>query len=240
VAEKKSVPNQGADLLRQQLYALQVKVMELQAKYKETHPLLVAAKEQLAQAKQEMARQVGQRTETTDNINTIYRDLSLELNREQGITAGLKARQAELASQKQSVIASLRALNAQEIKIDQLARQADLARDKYMQYSRKLEEARIDNALENENISNVSIVQSATLAEKPISPSKPLVVIATFMLAIAGTVGLVLAEERFDLSKVMHSITGNGEINGTRTKPRVVARRRNGRPQTASQPQPPM
>jgi uncharacterized protein involved in exopolysaccharide biosynthesis len=235
VAEKKSVPNQGADLLRQQLYALQVKVMELQAKYKDTHPLLVAAKEQLAQAKQEMAKQVGVRTETTDNINTIYRDLSLELKREQGVMAGLKARQAQLAQQKESVVASLRNLNGQEIKIDQLARQAELARDKYMQYSRNMEEARIDKALENEKISNVSIVQSATLAEKPISPSKPLVVIATLMLAIAGTIGLVLAQERFDLTKLIQSISGKGEANGVRTKPRVVARRGPRRPQTTPQ-----
>jgi uncharacterized protein involved in exopolysaccharide biosynthesis len=239
VAEKKSVPNQGADLLRQQLYALQVKVMELQAKYKDTHPLLVAAKEQLAQAKAEMARQVGERTETTDNINTIYRDLSLELKREQGVTAGLKARQRELAHQKESVLASLQALNGQEIKIDQLARQADLARDKYMQYSRNMEEARIDQALENEKISNVSIVQSATLAEKPVSPSKPLVIAATLMLAIAGTIGLVLANERYDLMKVVRSLTAKGDGNIVQPRPRVVARRRNGRAAAAPQPQPP-
>lgn len=235
VAEKKSVPNQGADLLRQQLYALQVKVMELQAKYKDTHPLLVAAKEQLAQAKQEMAKQVGERTETTDNINTIYRDLSLELKREQGIMAGLKARQTELAQQKESVVASLRALNSQEIKIDQLARRADLARDKYMQYSRNMEEARIDKALEAEKISNVSIVQSASLAEKPVSPSKPLVVIATLMLAIGGTIGLVLAQERFHLAQLIQSVSGKGEVPGIHTRPRVVGRRRTRPPQAAPQ-----
>jgi polysaccharide biosynthesis protein PslE len=48
---KKSMPNQGADLLRQQLYALQVKSMELNSRYSDAHPLVQAANEQLNQTR---------------------------------------------------------------------------------------------------------------------------------------------------------------------------------------------
>jgi uncharacterized protein involved in exopolysaccharide biosynthesis len=223
-ASKKSMPNQGADLLRQQLYALQVKSMELKSRYSE----------QLKEAKRVVAQQADERMETTDDINTIHRDLSLELKREQSLVAGLKARQVELSHQKDLVLVSLRAVNDQDLKIDQLTRQADLARDRFMQYSRNMEEARIGKALASEGISNVSIVQSAVLAEKPVSPSKPLVVVATLLLALAGTIALVLASERFGNPMTGGENSNNGEAHGDQVKPRVVSRRLNG----LSQPSP--
>ena len=134
---------------------------------------------------------------------------------------------------------ALRAVNDQDLKIDQLTRQADLARDRFMQYSRNMEEARIGKALASEGISNVSIVQPAVLAEKPVSPSKPLVVVATLLLALAGTIALVLANERFGNSVTREQKSTNGELPSDRLKPRVVSRRLNGLSQPAPQPQVP-
>lgn len=240
VAEKRNVPNQGADLLRQQLYALEIKVMELKAKYQDSQPLLVAAKEQLADAKRVMAQQVGERAETTDNINTIYRELSLALKRERGVVAGLKSRTAELSRQKEAVVAELRTINSQDLKIDQLSRTADLARDKYIQYSRNIEESRIDKALANEKISNVSVVQPATFAEKPISPSKPLVAVATLVLAIVGAIGIVPATVRWEhfLRELNASVSGGD--SGQPAGSRLFDWRRRALPQTAAQTQTPV
>ncbi len=247
IGSKKSVPNQGADLLRQQLYALQVKVMELKARFKETHPLVIAAEEQLAEAKQVLTKQATQRTETTDNINTIYRDLSLELKRDQSQVAGLKARITELSQQKQTVLVALCAVNDEDVKLDQLNRQTDLARDRFMKYSQSMEEARIDKALETDRISNVSIVQAATLAEKPVSPSKPLIVIATLLLAIAGPIAFVLGSERLntwlhpvDAAKNGSETHGIAGTNGTRRRRRVASRRLSPHPQSLSHTQPPV
>jgi uncharacterized protein involved in exopolysaccharide biosynthesis len=228
VGSKKSVPNQGADLLRQQLYALQVKVMDLQSRYSDEHPLVQAAKDQLQEAKRVLAQQADERMETTDDINTIHRELLLELKREQSLVAGLKARSTELARQKETVLAALRQVNDQDLKIDQLARQADLARDRFMQYSRNMEEARIDLALQSERISNVSIVQPAMLAEKPVSPSKPLVAAATLLLAVCGPLAFVMVRERF--GDQSHTDLSNGQPKG-----RVISRRLYGRREPSQQ-----
>jgi hypothetical protein len=80
----------------------------------------------------------------------------------------------------------------------------------------------------------VSVVQSAVLAEKPISPSKPLVVAATILLALAGTIALVLASERYrNLQNDGHD-SANGKVSEERAKQRIVSRRANG----LSQPSP--
>ena len=84
------------------------------------------------------------------------------------------------------------------MKLDQLERQTELARSKYFQYSHNLEDSRISTELENDQISNVSVAQAATLAEKPVSPSKALVIAGTLMLATAGTATLVFASEQLN------------------------------------------
>jgi capsular polysaccharide biosynthesis protein len=56
----------------------------------------------------------------------------------------------------------------------------------------------MDEALDSERITNVNQAQAATLAEKPISPSKVIVGAMTLLLASAGTVALVLGCEKLD------------------------------------------
>jgi uncharacterized protein involved in exopolysaccharide biosynthesis len=157
----------------------------------------------------------------------------------------LTARQSELAQQKDTVLAALRGINDQDLKIDQLNREAELARDKFMQYSRNMEEARIDMALRNERISNISVVQPATLAEKPVSPSKPLVFAATFVMAIAGPLGLMLASERFGSQLPGDDTNGastkhvNGDSSAGRIKRRALSRRLAGQTPITAQTPPP-
>lgn len=222
VDSKKSVPNQGADLLRDQLYALQVKALDLKARYSDTHPLVQAVNAQLADAQKVMNEQTAERVETTDNINPIHRQLALDLKQQEAALASNIGRLAQLSQQKEAVLAELRAVNEHEIKLDQLTRQADLARGKFFQYSEKMEETRMDKELEADRISNVADVQVATLAEKPVRPSKALVGLATMVLAGGGTGALVLASEQ--LSSHRRSLAapvGNGVV-----QPLAIARRR--------------
>jgi uncharacterized protein involved in exopolysaccharide biosynthesis len=157
--------------------------------------LVQAIKQQLEDAKQVVAKQSDQRFETTDSVNPIHRDLSLMLKQDRSVLAGLEARLAELQRQKESVAADLRTANEYDVKIDRLQRQADLARNKFFQYAQNLEEARMDQELENGRISNVSVLQAATFVEKPVSPNKAVVALGTLVVAIFGTASLVLASE---------------------------------------------
>jgi uncharacterized protein involved in exopolysaccharide biosynthesis len=119
------------------------------------------------------------------------------------------------------VLAEVRTVNQHDLKIDQLTRDAELARDKYMQYARTMEEARIDKELQNEGVSNISVAQAASLAEKPVMPARGLTIAATFVLATAGTIGLVLLGERQN-----GSAPTDGEVYAMeRRKPRRRVRR---------------
>jgi uncharacterized protein involved in exopolysaccharide biosynthesis len=210
VASKKSIPNVGADLLRDQLYSLEVKSMDLRARYTETHPLVKAIAEQLAQAERVLAEQSGERLETTDDINPIHRELSLALKQERSVVAGLEARLAKHELQVAGVLGELQALNGYELQIDQLSRDADLARDRFFQYAQKLEEARMDRELQRNQINNLSVVKTASLNERPVSPSKPLVAIATLLFASCGTVAFVLFSEWIHQQPQLMAMNGKG------------------------------
>jgi capsular polysaccharide biosynthesis protein len=68
----------------------------------------------------------------------------------------------------------------------------------YRKYYEKLEQARIDQALEIGKISNISIVQPATFPMVPIKPNKMRNLALGLFLGIFGAVGLAFFSEYID------------------------------------------
>jgi hypothetical protein len=58
-----------------------------------------------------------------------------------------------------------------------------------------MEEARIDKELQGSGISNISVAQKATFAEKPINPTKTMTAAAILLLAAGGTFGIIFFRE---------------------------------------------
>lgn len=198
VSSKTSKPNEGADLLRDQLYEMQVKKINLEARYSEEHPLVKAISDQVKQAEEIVNKQQASREETIDDINPIHRQLLLDYKTQQSSVAGFESRLKKLAAQREQLRKQLVKLNADEIRLAELSREVELANSKVFQYEDKFEQARFDKELESEKVSNVSIVQDATLAQKPISPSKVLIGLATILFSTAAPLALALGLERSD------------------------------------------
>jgi polysaccharide biosynthesis protein PslE len=198
VSSEKSIPNEGADLLRKELYTNQMTLMELKSRLIDNHPLVVATTRQIEEGKRLLDEQGGQRQETVEDINPIYRALNLDRRQQESVLAGLMARVEALETQHAKLRHDLEEFGQHEIAIVQLEQDEQIARDKYLQYTNNLEQSRVDEALEKGNISSVSIAQSATLAEKPISPSKLLVLLGGAFMAIASVVGLIVASEKLN------------------------------------------
>lgn len=198
IASKTRIPNEGRDLKAEQLYALQMKAMDLKARYSESHPLVVAIEQQIRDADEVLNADMKERLQTTDDVNPIHRQLSLELKQQLNLTAGLKARLGQVRQQERAVLKEIKQLNDYEVQLDELEREESIARTKFFQYAESLEEARIDQRMAHARISNVSIPQPATLAEKPVSPSKLLVGLATIVLAVGGTASLILVSEQLN------------------------------------------
>jgi uncharacterized protein involved in exopolysaccharide biosynthesis len=170
----------------------------LEAKYNADHPLVASTRAQVDEAKSMLEKEVDTREETVDSLNENHRALALELAQAEGQLSGFKAQLAELDSQRSAALADLKQLNDFDVEADELERAVNLANAKFHRYANDLEEARIDDELNNQRIINIVVAQEPTFGEKPISPSKMLVGALSLVLATAGTMALVLGSEKFD------------------------------------------
>lgn len=195
-----NVPNTGADLLQNQLYQLEIRKLELESRYSPTHPLVEAVAQQVKEAKKVYAMQRDLRQESVDDMNPLYQELSLQLNLAETQVEAQRARRGQVLKQHEQIASVLKTLNGNEVTLDQLERDVQLASNNYSQYAESFEQSRIDNALQMQRISNLNIVQQATLSHKPVSPRKGIVAALTLMIAAFGTVFLVLGLDRLDTS----------------------------------------
>ncbi|MEN0110925.1 MAG: Wzz/FepE/Etk N-terminal domain-containing protein [Planctomycetota bacterium] len=196
VASKKSVPNAGADLMREKLYELQVRQADLKARYSDSHPSVIAISRQVEEAENVVDTQQVLREETIDDVNPIHRQLSLDLKQRETELASLDARLGMLSEQETAVRKDLKKLNADALRLALLERDQGILERKYFRYTENREQARIDQELEEENISSIAVAQEPTLAEKPVSPSKLLVGLGSLFLAFAGTAATLIGLEQ--------------------------------------------
>ena len=101
------------------------------------------------------------------------------------------------------MIKRLELLNDNEVKLASMSRQLEVAQANYRTYADKLEEARINRELDYDRISNVKMVQGPTLVLKPASPKRLLIVLVSFIAALAGSI--VIAQILYSTDSSLHS-----------------------------------
>ena len=193
-------PNVGADNMRDQFYQLQIRERELRSKYTDAHPQVQAMRYQIEQAQEILNARKSTRDRSTTAINPSRQRLKMELLTEQSNVESLVARVTTLQQQHASTHEDLRSLNHSELRIAELQRNLDLTEASYRTYAEKLEQTRIDEALQVQRISNVNVVQSANYISKPVSPMKGLIFALGLIIASMGSYGVAMAAEFCDRS----------------------------------------
>ncbi len=164
--------NEAKDLMREKLYELEIEESKLRSRYSENHPLLEQIQRQRKEAETILKDVPDERTQTTAALNPNQRKLELDLLQAQSRKAALQARQVAVQQQQNELIKDLRALNDHELQLDELERNVQLLDGKYRMHVEKLEQARVNDALGREQISNIKVAQAATFVGKPTAPKK--------------------------------------------------------------------
>lgn len=191
-------PNQGVDLMRDRLYALQLKEQDLLSKYTETSKPVLEIRRQLAEARILLAKEDPNRTQVTQGLNEAHKQTELALLAERANLFSLRAKAREQRIQLASARNDLKAINDSEVSLLQAQREMGIQEANYKKYFDKLEQARIDHALEMVKISNISIVQPASYPIRPVRPKKLLNIALGFFLGILGGIGLAFISEYMD------------------------------------------
>jgi len=83
-----------------------------------------------------------------------------------------RAKAAVLRGQVAQVDGSLRNLDLQDKKMQELKRNSAIMEKNYQTYAERSEEARISEDMNRSKLANVSVIQAATVPAKPVKPKK--------------------------------------------------------------------
>jgi uncharacterized protein involved in exopolysaccharide biosynthesis len=186
--------------MRSRLYELKLKEQELLSKYTDTSIPVMEVRRQIAEAQDQLAKEEATRTEVTTAINITHQQLTLTLHSETATLSSLEAKARVIKDQLAAARGEVQGINETELRIVNLQREMALQDVKYRKYSENQEQARIDQALETNKISNISVVQQATASAKPVRPRKALNLALGFFLGLFGALGLAFFSEYLDHS----------------------------------------
>ena len=189
---------QALQLMKSTLLTLELKRSDMASKYRADYPPLNELDKEIASTKSAIASEKPLGDVTTDQ-NPAYLWIQGELAKAKADLHGYQAKATETETIIHQTMESARKLNTDSIEQQDLTRTAKTAEDNYILYSRKREEARINEALDKDKILNLAV------AEKPSTPSFPTqspLMLGLFgtILAVAATAGMVFTLEYMDPS----------------------------------------
>ncbi|MFQ5627685.1 MAG: GumC family protein [bacterium] len=197
------------------LITMQQELDSLKTKYDELAKIDVnATSEEAAQLARNVTRSIKSRIaqveeallneqsatpqEIAVDVNKTIEKLSDNLRRTQFELIGYQAQEEALAELVAKVKRQSRQVEQNSLTYEALKKKYELTQSNYMLYLKKQEEARISEALDREKVSNVTIVDPATVPLSPIRPNKKLNLILGFLLAIMVAVGMPFGLAYFD------------------------------------------
>ncbi|MBN2315343.1 MAG: polysaccharide biosynthesis tyrosine autokinase [Sedimentisphaerales bacterium] len=189
------VANMAADKMRERLYELQLKEQDLLSKYDEQTRQVREIRRQVAEAQAVLEKEKRVGTETTTGFNTARQQTELSLLTERASISALEMRITCLKQKLAQAQTQLQNLNDKAAKMKSLNREIEIQEGNYLKYAKNLEQARIDQALMADRISNITIVQPATLPIKPVGPRKGLQFFFGLFLGVSGAVALAFVWE---------------------------------------------
>jgi polysaccharide biosynthesis protein PslE len=217
--------NEGTDRMRDQFYALQVREKEAQAKYTDDHPKLRQIHDQVARSKAILDEEERGRKQVTKEPGRLHQQAELTLLAEEPTLASWQAHAHELRTQLAGVHKELAALNDNEMRVASLQREVDLLEADYRKYSNSLEQARIDQQLEAQRMSNIGIVQPASYEPRPVRPRAAMNLLLGICVGLFGALALPLALDQFEDSPRMPEGVEERLAPTLATIPRLKSRR---------------
>jgi len=194
--------NEGTDFLRDRFYGLQVLEEGARAKYADNHPKLREIQEQVAAARQLMEQEERTRTRVTTTPARLREQADKLLLDQEPVLASLRAKAATLQTQLADVRGQMKTFNENQWQIAKLQREIDIQEAEYRKYSVSLGEARVDQALQSQRMSNISVAQPASFSAKPVGPGKLVGLLAGLGIGLFGAVGLAMVAEYLDGSSI--------------------------------------
>jgi len=212
--------------LKAELLELQNKRSTLLMKFQPGYRLVNDVEQQIRATKDAIQREEAPVTvDQTDALNPLRQSVEIELSQAQSRMAGFLAQRSSLSRDLDRSRTQERALEQVTAEYNNLQQQRAIAENDYLLYQKKMEEARIADALDKHNFLNVSVLEDPVPAVLPASRHSGFVLLLGFILAVISSIGSALALDALDGSvrastgftiqtdmPALASVSGGGEV----------------------------
>ena len=176
------VSGSNTDELRSQLNALQRKEQQLLEKYNESSRTVQEARREIELTREQLRKQEAEvRKVNLANIESELKPLEVKV-------ASLKRQLAEVDAQ-------IRSIDYREQEFGDLKRQVAANESNYQVYVKKSEEARISEDLDRRKMTNVSVIEKASVPILPMQTNKQKILGVGLFLSVAFSLGLAFISE---------------------------------------------
>ena len=227
ILDVEGVPNNATDQMRAQLYALELEGEKLRGSRTDEHPLVKSVLNEIAAAKVILAEAEQPRSQQTQGPNRVRKEAELELVRKEALLHALTVQKKALERQLGDTERELQEFNENELRVTDLEREVGILDASYREYAAHVERARIDRSLDAARMTNITVIQPASLDLYPVFPNVPLTFVAGLLVAVLASGAIAFAAESFENRAKIPSVTkerhafpqytrGNGNGNGSR------------------------
>jgi len=201
LSKTQQIISQGEDInhdtmlintLEAQLVGLELRKKELLAKYTNDSRLVQNVNEEIEIVNQKLLEQKAESSGVSHwGINPTYQVLQQELHSSEVDLKSLEAKRNIRSTQLQESYQDLERLNSVEKELNTLQQEVEVDRQNYNLYLGKLEESRISEAMDDEKIASVALIEPVQVPIKPVSPKIFFNLVLGLFFGVVGSIGLV-------------------------------------------------
>jgi uncharacterized protein involved in exopolysaccharide biosynthesis len=206
-------PNPSRQTIKERITTLQGRRAELSTRYAEDSQVLRNLSDEIAALQQILdTESLTLVASETSEANPLRQNFIQSIEQFDVKIAGVQASVVELSSIADRVASQLQKLDAGEAELHIVERELKIAEENYVAFTRRGEEALIDEALDQSRITNISVLRSPSSSIEPVYPPKLLVMGLSLPLGLVLGIGFVLISEyfgdRISTSRDVESIEG--------------------------------
>ncbi len=184
------------DDAKAQLLSLQLKEQGLLQKYNESTDLVINVRKEIKIVQEFIKKQEDDlRGKVRTGQNIVYQEMEKEMIQAQAELSSQTAKSAALNGQILHLDKEIKELDLRENELQDLKREVAANEKNYKTYLEKVEEALISDDLNRLKMTNISVIQAATVPAKPIKPKKALNVALAIILGAVSGLGLAFFSE---------------------------------------------
>lgn len=189
---------QNQQYIQPKILELELQRSELLAKYAPTSVKVRDLDRQIADAKRLMTTNRETLAETTSAINPAYQSLEVDLAQTKAQMAAVTARVEALRTQvadHRTTVAHLREIGSEQERLEQAVA---AAKEAFLTYSKKEEEARFTTALDESTFLDLAIAETAEVPTVPEKSKQTMMLLLGTIMSLAVGVGLAFLRDRLD------------------------------------------